>query len=64
MIKIITEIKCEGANIIAHLEAQKRMEELTVDRPESTFGGSPALTRKEIARGNKLVERSRNITAW
>ena len=64
MIKLINETKCEGANVLAHLEAKKRMEELTVDRPESTFGGTPSLTRKEIARGNKLVERSRKITAW
>lgn len=64
MIKLITEIKCEGAGILARLEARKRMEELTVDRPESTFGVTPSLTRKEIARGNKLVEDSRQITAW
>ncbi len=64
MIKLINETKYEGAGVLARLEARKRMEELTVDRPESTFGGTPSLTRKEIARGNKLVERSRKITAW
>jgi len=64
VIKLINETKCEGANVLAHLEAKKRMEELAVERPESTFGGTPSLTRKEIARGNKLVERSRKITAW
>lgn len=64
MIKLINETKCEGAGVLAHLEARKRMEELIVDRPESTFGGTPSLTRKEIERGNKLVEEARKITAW
>lgn len=64
MIKLINETKCEGTSVLARLEARKRMEELTVDRPESSFGGTPSLTRKEIARGNKLVEEARKITVW
>lgn len=64
MIKAINDFKCGQSWVLTYIETQKRLEELTVDRSESTFGGKPSLTLKEIAKGNKLVERSRQITAW
>ena len=64
MIKITNEAQCSGANPLTRMRLQYTFERLHVDRSESSFGGRPALTRKEIAKGNKLVEKARQVTAW
>lgn len=63
MFAIINETKCDNLKPLTRIQLQYTFDRLHVDRSESSFGGRPALTRKEIARGNKLVERSRKITA-
>ncbi len=64
MIKIINETKCDNQKPLLHMQLQYTFDRLHVDRSESSFGGRPALTRKEIKHGNKLVEKSLQVTAW
>ena len=64
MIKIINETKCDNQKPLLRMQLQYTYDRLHVDRSESSFGGKPALTRKEIQHGNNLVEQSRQITAW
>ena len=64
MIKIINEIKYDNQKPLLRMQLQYTYNRLYVDRSESSFGGRPALTQKEIQHGNKLVEQARQITAW
>lgn len=64
MIKILNETQCGSINPLTRMRLQYTFERIHVDRSESSFGGRPALTRKEIAKGNKLVEKARQVTAW
>lgn len=64
MIKIINETKYDNPKPLLYMQLQYTFDRLHVDRSESSFGGRPALTRKEIVKGNKLVEESRKVTAW
>lgn len=49
---------------LTRMQQQYTFDRLYIDRSESSFGGRPALTRKEIAKGNKLVEEARKVTSW
>ena len=64
MIKIVNETKCDNQKPLLHMRLQYTFDRLYVDRSESSFGGRPALTIKEIAHGNKLVEKARKVKAW
>ena len=50
--------------ICRRIEIQTDIDRLAIDRSESSFGGKASLTAKEIARGNELMERARQVTAW
>lgn len=64
MIKIINETKCDNQKPLLYMQCQYTFDRLHVDRSESSFGGRPALTIKEIQHGNKLVEEALRVTAW
>lgn len=64
MIKVINHTKSDNNKPLLRLRVQYIYDHLYVDRSESSFGARTALTRKEIWKGNKLVEKSLQIKAW
>lgn len=64
MIKTINNARDDTNKVLVRIETQATFERLKVDRSESSFGGKASLTHRELAKGNRLVERSRQVTAW
>jgi len=78
MIKAINKVNTQKININAHLMVQAEIEKMMetsceIEKGHNIFEGhykrilkykSTGITYKQIKEGNKLVKKSRDVTAW